>query len=308
MMERGLLAVVLCGSVAGGCTDGVEDAELPRFDSRTRVDSDIADPFGCDMAFGRTMVIDLLEIMQPWEGFDVDGDGDPDNALGFLASFANAGWRESMQAGDSIFLFDFTPWLEFLDEPSDDLGLSFYNAVDADNDPSNNHSGDGEFVVSIEQFDVSCEPTSRFDIVSIESTTVTASSDLWKFFIPDYGTATFANIRLALDVDEDLAGLSGSMGAVWTICGLATSPFPGSTPGSFLDFAGGAFGAVPDIDRDGDGLEQIVFAEARVQSCVDGDGTEIPGPDCACDPRIADGYSIAFRGSAVPAAIVDIRD
>ena len=38
--------------------------------------------------------------------------------------------------------------------------------------------------------------------------------------------------------------------------------------------------------------------------CIDGDGTEIATPACACDSRIVDGYSVSFRVHGVPARIV----
>lgn len=57
----------------------------------------------------------------------------------------------------------------------------------------------------------------------------------------------------------------------------------------------------PDVDLDGDGLERfegvmgVGGTEPRIESCVDGDGTVIPGRDCVNDPRMADGFSAAFQ-------------
>ncbi len=66
----------------------------------------------------------------------------------------------------------------------------------------------------------------------------------------------------------------------------------------------------PDMDLDGDGLETVaVGASGFVEGCVDGDGTPVPPVDpdrassCLDDPRMVDGYSIAFTFSGVAAII-----
>ena len=56
------------------------------------------------------------------------------------------------------------------------------------------------------------------------------------------------------------------------------------------------------MDADGDGLERILLDEdGHVVSCIDGDGTPIPGSDCFLDPRMADGFSVNFSLRAITA-------
>ena len=74
--------------------------------------------------------------------------------------------------------------------------------------------------------------------------------------------------------------------------------------GTFLDLVLGD-GRQADIDVDGDGLETITYA-GGVTSCVDGDGTVLASPVCMCDPRIADGYSIAIAARGVSCEIVGV--
>lgn len=66
----------------------------------------------------------------------------------------------------------------------------------------------------------------------------------------------------------------------------------------------------PDLDLDGDGLEGFVVqstgpdaCQPVVVACTDGDGTRIDGRNCYNDAAIADGYSAAFKFTAVRATL-----
>lgn len=60
-----------------------------------------------------------------------------------------------------------------------------------------------------------------------------------------------------------------------------------------------------DIDIDGDGLEQVIGTPGnattppQITSCIDGNGTVIPGRACVNDPRIQDAFSATFRFNGV---------
>jgi hypothetical protein len=43
-----------------------------------------------------------------------------------------------------------------------------------------------------------------------------------------------------------------------------------------------------------------------VARCIDGDGTVIAGANCACDPRIQDGFSTAIEAEGVGAVIAGL--
>jgi cysteine-rich repeat protein len=88
---------------------------------------------------------------------------------------------------------------------------------------------------------------------------------------------------------------------------------------SFADVTAGGTMAVgirsrptqPDVDLDGDGLEQVVVDDEGgrechpvIVACIDGDGARIEGSECVRDPRIADGWSAAMSFSAPRARIV----
>lgn len=69
----------------------------------------------------------------------------------------------------------------------------------------------------------------------------------------------------------------------------------------------------PDVDIDGDGLERFEVdsegpsgCQPAIVACIDGDGTRIEAPDCAQDPRMADGHSASFDFTAVRASAVGL--
>lgn len=135
--------------------------------------------------------------------------------------------------------------------------------------------------------------------------------------------------RLAADRSELTEGLIGGAIAVSTLAGLenpfcrvATPRCPEGLVGSSqLDLVTALVGPQPDIDLDFDGLECALdtTGDGRVDRCCDGEadacGTcshivppidaSVPG-SCALDPRMADGYSIAYVFTAVRAEVVGI--
>jgi hypothetical protein len=302
------LAILVCLASLPACAaeEGSPDDPWPVLAPDLR---DGQYPPSCSVAPGRTYILDRLAISGPGQGYDLTGDGQPDNAMAFLGNLANAGFQASITTGATMYMFHLSPWMADVSSAPDDLELDFYQGIDADDDASNNVGGEGAFAVPAEQFDVSCTPTSRFQDVTLHDDTVTASRDLWSFVLPTYGTLEFEDMLLEIDLAPDMASFRGTAGAVWSYCSLARAPFPGPDPGSFLDLMVNAFAslAVPDVDRDGDGIERVIGNGETVARCIDGDGAEILGPSCACDPRMVDGYSIAFEGTAVPARITGVE-
>jgi hypothetical protein len=262
----------------------------------------------CDPQFGHSYVVDKLELLEQGQGADLTGDGVPDNQLGILASLANPGWVDSITNGYSIYVFDL---LGLSDPPTPtdpDVQLVFYQPLDADvpPDPTNNVSGGGEFRVPSDQFDVACRPTSVFDQTTLVDLAITASTTRWVWVSPRIGTIELSDCDLTGTVSADFEHIDAQLTGVYSVCGLSKTRFPGSTSGSLLDVLANGMGAAPDIDRDGDGIEQIVGDGTSIKECIDGDGTVIAGHDCPCDPRIADGYSTAFRATAITAKLVGV--
>jgi len=299
-----LVLWVAAAIAPAGC--GVEESD-PLIDGPEAVHQlgDDGDSGTCRPSFGTSYVLDLLEVLPAGQGSDMTGDGEPDNALSILGSFVNSGWAEAFHEGTAIFLLDFKGL-----DGAVDPAVAFFIAMDADlpPDPSNNLTGDGDFEVIPESLDVSCQPTGGFEQVELADGSVLAETSRWAFVDPWTGTIEFTDTHAIATFSDDGQEVDARVDAVWTLCGLAHSLVPGSTAGTVLDLMVKGFGMDPDIDRDGDGLERVVPTESGGIMCIDGDGTEITTPGCACDDRIADGYSVAFHAHGIPAHILGVYD
>ncbi|MCU1279113.1 MAG: hypothetical protein JWM53_2659, partial [bacterium] len=97
-MIKLLLVVPLC--IAVGC-GGSKTAASP--DLQAPPDMVVQ---GCQPPFGRSYIVSTLTMRQAGDGFDLNGDGTPDNQLGTLASFANPTWQDAITKGYAVYLLD----------------------------------------------------------------------------------------------------------------------------------------------------------------------------------------------------------
>lgn len=299
-----LLVSAFLAPLVAGC----EEAAHAIADAGNSVDGS---PGGCEPEFGRAWVFTQLAILPEGEGMDLSGDGVPDNVLGRLAPAANPKYEEGIASGKYIYLIEVPQWQAGTSPGQivqlDDIDLVFYRGRDADEpaDATDNTGGDGKFRAYAEQFDVNCNATSGYDAVRLQGNNVTAHSTSWSFVIPWTGTLEFRNFTIGVEFQDELMGFAGTAGGAWTICGMSNAPFPPG--GSYLQAMANMFYISPDIDVDGDGIEQIVGDGNTIKECIDGDGkTTYPGPDCGCLPQMADGFSVGFAVKGVPAWIVGV--
>lgn len=297
MRSSWILVGVLAAGCGGGGQGGADLAMAP---------PDMA-TFGCMTNLAPAYFVSSLAFLPSGQGFDLNGDGTPDNQMGQVAQLANSGLMQSIQAGTSIMLVVVAglqgPPLVEGDQPL----TSLFVGLDADTppDPSNN-AMNGQFKVPAEQFDVNCNPTTEFDHSVVQNGKIESMAQKTDIVIGTIGTIDFVDTRQELTPQSaDLTTWQGQTGGVELACSLSITPFPGPNPASLLDVLVN-YGVGPDIDRDGDGVEQIIGDGTTIKQCVDGDGTVILGRNCPCDPRIADGYSGALQFSLVPATILGV--
>jgi hypothetical protein len=262
----------------------------------------------CAVAFGHTYVMDDVELLPAGQGIDLNGDGTIDNALGFLRPLVNPLISSSVKAGTAIYLFDLESW----DGTSPDdstIAVAAYTGVDYDDPPdvSNDFGGQGKFDVFDSDFDVSCKPLSLSSSASLANGYLQVDTPAWRFYTPYVATVNMSHVKTQFQFSPDFSSGSGMFGASWDACSMEATYLFGPGSLTILDELL-QNSAQPDVDIDGDGLEQIVYDGSKITGCVDGDGTKIDGADCVCDPRIVDGFSIGLAIHGVPATIAGITE
>ncbi|HJL19597.1 MAG TPA: DUF4215 domain-containing protein [Sandaracinaceae bacterium LLY-WYZ-13_1] len=301
---------------------------------------------GCDAACRRevALVIDELALGGRGVGCDFTGDGAPDNrffrALGPLGSILGPALDRVVSSGDAILLLAFLGLDDAAGRVDEDLRVAWLLGADGDADPSNDHSGDGAFLV---------DGTTLRD----DGTAATSLQSRLRDGALEGGPEDVPLPLSDLPLELKRALLQGrTVASAGTLAGLEDGLLCGGVPIAWLTrleglgegllrtdpacdggaaprladlvLAGGEatltlgegteipvrFPATdPDLDLDADGLERIEVTEgagcqAVVARCVDGDGSTVDGRDCIEDPRIADGFSAAFELSAVGARLV----
>jgi hypothetical protein len=278
------------------------------------VGSDPAQPDAadvCPVPPGRSY-IERVELAGPGVGFDLNGDGTIDNAFGnlppTLRDQLNKDVESSFDTGSQFFVLNLANW----DPPTAnaaDVVTQILLVRDADTDPSNNFNGTGTFYADALSFDLDCEPKIKGDHASITNGMMTADAKQFEIPFLNWQTLTFSNVQATAAFDSQFMFASLVTGGTVLFCTLSQSNVQGQT-GTLLELLvnnQASLGVYPDIDVDGDGVETVVTDGTYVTECIDGDGTHIPGPNCACDPRIQDGYSLTIVGDAAFVRIVGAR-
>jgi len=267
------------------------------------IDASAVELPACDLAFEHVYYAHRMELLPPDQGRDVDGDGTIDNLMGTLAVLLNPQLATAI-AGGSVMALVIFPELQ-LPPPSEPFEMpmvwpSPVQDADSPPDPSNN-ADDGAFRADLSFLDASCQPRVPA-IATQDGLTFTVAPTPGGFTAQNFGGIfDLQSAAAAGSVTADGAALEYDFTGAYTACGLGQVPAPngvGSALGAIT-----AIGLRPDIDLDGDGLEQLVLSGSAIIGCIDGDGTLIEDVSCACRPEIRDGFSAAVHVDAVPARI-----
>jgi hypothetical protein len=269
----------------------------------------------CTLPPGVSWIFTTAHVVPADQGFDLDGDTTIDNVLGAapnaVRSGANDGLDAAIAGGELLMVMLMTDWSDPPTPDDPDLRFNAFQVYDADMpaDSSNNLSGQGRFVVPISQLDLQCRSKTEADETTLVGGVLTARRDSWRFTLTTgLGALEFADAIIVTTFSSDFATGTSRLGAVMSLCTLSALAFPGDTPGTVLDALVNDEGigsqVMIDMDRDGDGLEQVRGDGVGVLDCVDGDGTVIDGADCPCHPAIVDGYSVGMEFLAVTAQVV----
>jgi hypothetical protein len=253
---------------------------------------------------------------------DFDDDGLLDNSVadvgspgsGLIALALSTAFTGENSARRRVLMH--FPWVDDVRTPADpETTFIVVGAEDCDSppNPDDDFSGDEPFAVREGYIDGCGEP------LYFTTSTIEAGSFETRSPIPIVVSLDDENALLVQDGRFFATIEAGFGAATWRLCGVvlvqdagAVSASLSGTTATVLEvlLAGGAIlgmpqvpGLLPDVDRDGDGLEQFVLDEgSHVELCIDGDGvTTVPGPACWQDPRMADAFSLTFEVASVSA-------
>jgi hypothetical protein len=311
VMASALVALAAgCGDDGGNATDAGSDP------------IDAAGPdagfneAACPTAYGPTAVGSTFEVSPAGSGFDLNGDSTIDNNIGGqngLRVLINQSFNNSLNDGSLRTLTELRD-LTAVGTDDSTIAVVLYGGVDSD-DPAvldDDFAGDEDYHFAR----VWVEPETCAPVASVPGSytagVVTGGADSIKFFIASLGGfVDFRLAKLSATVEADTKGvktvdaMTAQFGGAIPSCSLARAPSSSGFNASALEDIILLGGLQSDIDLDNDGLEQVIVDNNEgTLHCIDGDDTMIDGADCACDPRIADAFSIAFDITLVGAAIL----
>lgn len=222
-----------------------------------------------------------------------------------FAATANSSLDDMIDDGRLLLALE----LVELDDPADDpaLTVAYYPCLDPDADPTDNFDADRPDTWEVDR----TAPDTLFP-ASIRGGVLSASTPVGIAFPGLPIDIEVSHPTITGPVTEE-GGVITSFGP-GTLSGAVTASTLTGTPNlleafdcpgdTMLDVmalgcAGSVDASQPDVDVDGDGLEQFfdscdpaVAPDGIVECCVDGDGAVIEGVGCTDDPRFADGFDI----------------
>ena len=226
-------------------------------------------------------VMSEIQLMGSEEGFDLDGDGVPNNALALLFSDPMVGpalggdpneyIAKSIRRAELLLLLDFKNFNDFKEDKAVDIDI--FLGSDPDNDRSNNFEGT-EFTVTCSSITEEGEPESQFFDARIDQGALQGDAGAFRFLV------SFSNTEVLLQ-EAKIIGTFDAEGETITggmIGGAVT----------YEDLEEVVYND-PEI---GPSFAQLMlaFLTAKLDTDLDGDG----------DP---DALSASFTFEAVPAII-----
>ena len=306
-------------SVDGDSGAGEDGAE-----EEATEDGDVAST--CPEGRGGPMTFVISDIVALTERVaDLDGDGDLDNCVADLGDPGQTLMATAMTAlvaaaldRDVRVLFH-VPWVDDLSGPTDaETTTIVFEGEDTEpwdqRTPEDDFSGHEAFWVlcndlTCDYLDGCGEPTLHSREGTIDDGAVDGGVGRVVFPISS-NTLTLTNARASgryeacgRSMDLTLAGAAkiNDLGNPVTTLGDYTLLEALVNGGQVIGMPT-VPGVGPDLDLDGDGIEQLALDEqGHIAWCVDGNDTQIPGRDCWLDERMADGFSLNARVFGVSA-------
>lgn len=207
-------------------------------------------------------------------GFDLDGDGESDNALALLFSDPLVGQAlggdpnefiaRSVRRGDLLLLLDFHALNDFANDRRHDIDI--FLGRDTDSRRRNNFNGDAEFYVSCSSVTATGEPESRFNHVKLTAGALEGRGGQFRFLVSFSNTEVLLrNARINGEMSADGLQISnGQIGGAVTYEDLEEVVVNDPEIGpAFARVMLSFIERELDIDLDGDGAPDALSASFR---------------------------------------------
>lgn len=253
---------------------GVARALDGNLETRGAVDAEVPDAFFEDPNAPKLepeFVMNQVELLPLDEGFDLNENGEPNNALSLLFSDPVVGnalggdpneyIARTVRRGEMLLLMDFRNLNDF--ESDQNLHFDIFLGRDTDDRRGNNFNGDAEFLITCSSLTEADEPESRFMNATLDNGVLTGRNGQFRFLV------SFSNTEVLLQQARLVGTLSpdgqtitnGMMGGAVSFADLdeVIQNDPEIGP-QFARVMQAFIRQKLDVDLDGDGLYDSLSA------------------------------------------------
>lgn len=232
---------------------------------------DRAPDLGPDTGINPEYVMSEVVLLTADKGFDLNGDGAPNNGLAHLFADPVVGpvlggdpnefIARSVRRGDLLLLLDFNRLDDLVEDEY--VNVDIFLGRDSDDRRRNNFNGEQDFFISCSSLDPSGEPESQFEGMTLSEGTLTGEGGQFRFLVSFSDTEVLLReAKIIGQLSEDGATITdGQLGGAVTFVDLEEVVVndPEIGPG-FATLMLNFLRSKLDIDLDGDGVKDALSA------------------------------------------------
>lgn len=229
---------------------------------------------GPDNGINPEFVMNSIELLPVTEGFDLDGDGMPNNGLALLFSDPLVGRAlggdpneyiaRSVRRGDLLLLLDFNRFDQYQDD--DYVNLDIFLGRDTDDRRRNNFNGSQDFSITCSSLTSEGEPESRFSGAQLSNGLLSGTGGQFRFLVSFSNTEVLLKSAMITgQMNPDGSGIEeGMLGGAVSFMDLEEVVVNDPEIGpAFAEIMLNFLRAQLDIDLDQDGVVDALSASFK---------------------------------------------